>query len=109
MPRTCERFAHTANIDTVKSSVESFLASEGFSQKDYKGEQVWKKGTGLATAMQYMKIEYAENEVVVYAWIQMGVGDIGGKEHELKGIVGAIPKKNLRSRVDKLGSIIKSL
>jgi len=89
--------------------VEKFLASEGFSQKDYKGEQVWKKGTGFATAMQFIKIEYTEKEVVIYAWIQAGMGSVGGKEQDLTGIVGALPKKKLLTRIEKLESIVKSL
>ena len=109
MARTCKRFALAADMSAATGPIEQFLTSEGFSQKGYKGEQIWKKGTGLGTAMQFLKIEYAPGEVVVYGWIQMGVGDIGGQEHELKGIVAFIPKKNLLSRIDKIEAIVKSL
>jgi len=109
MARTRICAPYTADYKTVSSYVERFLIDEGFSPKDYHGEQVWKKGTGIATAMQYVKLEYTENGAVIYAWIQAGVGNVGGKEMDLTGIYGAVPKRNLLKRIQKLESIIKSL
>lgn len=109
MARTCICAPYTADYKTVNGYVERFLIDEGFSRKDYHGEQVWKKGTGLVTAMQYVKIEYTENAAVIYAWIQAGIGNFGGKELDLTGITGAVPKRNLLKRTQKLESIIKSI
>jgi len=109
MARTCRRVPYKASFKSVKDYVERFLSGEGFSQKDYQGEQVWKKGTGLMTAMEYIKVEFTENEVVLYAWVQAGIGNVGGKEMDLTGIVGSLPKKKLSTRLDQLESIIRSL
>lgn len=50
------------NIQTSKSSDEvlrvanDYLASEGFHKVEYNGEEVWKKGHGLALGPQFIKV-----------------------------------------------------
>ena len=74
--------------------------------KDYHGETVWKKGTGAMTAMQYIKLEYGQGSVTLYGWVQAGLGDVGGKEMDLKGFFGAMPKQSLLKVIKKIQAAV---
>lgn len=70
-------------------------------------EEVWKKGTGLMTAIQYIKPEYEGNTLKISAWVQVGAGNlIGGKERDLSGITGAAPKKSLKNTIEQLKQLL---
>lgn len=109
MPRTYIRVPFSANFETVDQTIRHILTDEGFTEKNINGEICWKKGTGLATAMQYVKVEYSQNEAVLYGWIQAGVGSLAGPEMDLTGFVGVIPKKQLQKRLDKIQQAVTSL
>lgn len=109
MSRTCIRVPFFVNFETVDQTVRHILIDEGFNEKNINGEICWKKGTGLATAMQYVKVEYSQNEVVLYGWIQAGVGSLAGPEMDLNGFVGAIPKKQLLKRLNKVQQAVTNL
>jgi hypothetical protein len=106
--RTCIKTPYRAEWETVNRVVEDVLKEEGFHKKRINEEDCWKKGTGMATAMQFMKIEYTETEAHIYGWIQVGLGDVGGKEQNLDGFVGMVPKKNLKRRMEKLARAIET-
>ena len=79
------------------------LSSNGFKEITINtGENVWKKGTGMLTAMQFIKLEFSQKEFVIYAWVQMGLGDLGGSEMDLTGFVAAIPKKQLINIIEQI-------
>lgn len=88
------------------SAAELVLSRNGFSRKDYRGEPVWKKGTGLLTAMQYAKLVPSGNCLLVQGWVQIGVGDAGLKEQCLTGMLGAIPKKMLLGVIDQIRAAV---
>lgn len=92
--------------DQAVLSVENVLRANGFKLKDYKGESVWKKGIGMMTAMQYVKVTPYGNGLGVQAWVQAGVGDIGLKEMCLDGVVAVVPKKMLLKVIDKMRQAI---
>lgn len=102
MPRSSFTIKHNNDFKTTESIIANILVSSGFKEKDYNGERVWKKGTGLMTAMQYIKIEYSENTVDIQAWVQAGMGNVGGKEMDLKGFVAAVPKRALMKVVQNI-------
>jgi hypothetical protein len=109
MSRTIMRVPFSANWEAVNSTVTSILLDEGFKEKDINGEKCWKKGTGMATAMQYVKVEYTQNELVLSGWLQAGVGSLAGPEMDLTGVVGIIPKKALKKRLDKIAQAVSAL
>ena len=45
------------------------------------------------TAMQFIKPEYYQGEVLLYGWVQAGLGSVGLNEMDLEGFVGVIPKQ----------------
>ncbi len=91
---------------TTNNNINNFLIQNGFKKMEKNNEEFWKKGTGMATAMQFIKIDYSENELTIYAWVQAGVGSVGGKEMELKGFVAAIPKKSLLKKIEKIKACV---
>lgn len=98
------RFAADYRIDKpddfIKFVSEDFFAKEGFRPAVYKGESVWKKGTGFVTAPQYIKLQYGQGNIHIEAWIK----SFG--EHGLDGFYGAIPKSELNSRVHTLINLL---
>ena len=91
----------------IQAMIQSALISDGFKLTDYKGEQCYKKGSGMATAMQFIKVAINQNGFFLEAWLRSGVGNayVGG-EMGLEGVVGAIPKKMLSERVKKIHNLV---
>ena len=93
--------------DMVRFIAEDYLNKEGFKQKIYKGEQVWKKGTGMLTAPQFIKFSTYQGNVHLEAWIKQAilpgvyVGEMG-----LNGAYGFAIKKLLKDRVDALARLL---
>ncbi len=48
-----------------------------------------------------MLAAYAGNINIESGWIQIGVGSVGGKEHDLSGLVAVIPKKSVEKTINK--------
>ena len=59
------------------------------------------------TAMHFIKLEYQQNMLVISGWIQMGIGPVGGREHDLNGITGKIPKQSVRNTIEKLKAAVR--
>ena len=89
------------NYESYNTAV-NILQANGFKEVSYNGETVWKKGTGLLTAMQYIKIEFTDTTLVVSGWVQAGVGSVGGNEMALNGIVAAVPKKSVMKVIEQI-------
>jgi hypothetical protein len=95
-----------ANAAQAVAAAERVLTGSGFHLKDYHGEQVYKKGTGLATAMQYVKVMTYQNYLWLQAWVQIGVGSAGFDDMSLDGVLGAMPKKFCQKVVNKIKSAV---
>lgn len=74
------------------------LISDDYKEINYNLEVVWKQGTGMMTAMHYIKVEYENDVAVIFGWVQVGVGHVGGKEHDLNGVSLVIPKNRLKKQ-----------
>lgn len=85
------------------------LELEGFKPYDYKGEACYKKGTGMATSMQFVKIYKDDQNIHIIVWLRSGAGSAYiGPEMNLNGVVGAIPKKMLKDRVARMQGLMTS-
>lgn len=102
MARTIIRVPFTADVDNTYNMVVSILQSNGYKEISYNGETVWKKGVGLLTAMQYIKIQFEENLLSVSGWVQAGLGSKGGSEMALNGVVAAVPKKSVMKVIEEI-------
>lgn len=106
MARTMMEIPFAGERRTVETAVRGVLVADKYKEIDYNGETVWKMGTGLATAMHFIKTEYAGQTLRLYGWVQIGVGSAGGKERDLTGVVGAIPKKSVKKTMEKIRAVI---
>ena len=106
MARTMMEIPFAGERQSVEAAVRGALAADKYKEIDYNGETVWKMGTGLATAMHFIKTEYAGQTLRLYGWVQIGVGSAGGKERDLTGVVGAIPKKSVKKTMEKIRAVI---
>lgn len=102
MSRSCFSFKYTS-FEKTKRIIESELKSNGYSQKIENGENLWKSGIGLLTAMKYIKVEFSGNEEVkIYGWIR----PMASPEQKLEGIVAALPKKQVLKLIQRIGNLI---
>lgn len=86
--------------DFIQFVSNDFFKKEGFQLINYKGEQLWKRGTGMVTAANYIKLQYGNGVIHIEAFIK----SFG--EQNLEGFYGAIPKSQLKSRVDTLVNLL---
>lgn len=89
----------------INEQIRNVLANDGYREINYNNEVVWKMGTGLMTAMHYIKFEFSDNVLCISGWVQVGVGSIGGKEHDLSGFVASIPKKSVAKTMAKIEAV----
>ena len=88
-------------------AISAYMTSEGFRQKQYKGQMVWKKGIGLMTYPQYLSIQYNGNSICVEAFIRypllpgVYIGELG-----INGFFAALPKGLLKQRVNTVEQFI---
>ena len=54
MARTIINLPLRNSVDESYNTAVNILQANGFKEVSYNGETVWKKGTGLLTAMQYI-------------------------------------------------------
>lgn len=104
--RTVVTIPYHCTLDEAQQKASVFLTGSGFKQTTIPtGELVWKKGTGMMTAMQFLKLDYAPDEITLSAWIQAGVGSLTGGEMPLTGVVGAVPKRQLLGVIERLKAL----
>ena len=103
MARTYYRIPYTCSFKELQANLEGCLESKGYFRYMYKNvENVWKKGTGIATSMHFIKIEYDESNVMIWGWTAAGLGSASMNEMGLTGFVGAVPKKMIRGTIEDL-------
>lgn len=107
MARTVIDIKMQVGREEADKIVRRILISDDYREINYNREVVWKKGTGMMTAMHYIKVEYENDTAVISGWVQIGVGSVGGKEHDLKGFLGVIPKKSVEKTMDKLVAALR--
>ena len=89
------------NPKEFKEKAEALLVENHYNQVNEYGEDVWKNGVGFLTASKYIKIEIEQDRTVVYAWIRgVAGGDMG-----VNGIVGIIPKQQVKKILTKIAQL----
>ena len=94
--------------ELLDKEIRNILIADDYREIDYNREIVWKKGTGLMTAMHYIKIEYSNDTLTVSGWVQIGLGSVGGKESSLEGFSAKIPKKSVKNTIEKIRTVVES-
>ena len=92
----------------VRFIVQDFFSKEGFIYTEYKGEYVWRKGTGWITAPQFIKVDYINGQVHIEAWLKnVLLPGVYFGEMNLKGGYGILLKKELQKSVDTLIALLQ--
>lgn len=103
MARTIVEIPIQVETTVAAQMIGQIMQSNGFHFTDYRGaEQVWKKGVGVLTAMQYLRVDYSPQKVMLSAWIQPGLGKAGIGELDLSGVAAIVPKKALKKVVNQV-------
>ena len=103
MARSYYQIEYTTSYAELKNRLESVLVANNYHPYVYnKAENVWKKGTGMMTAMMFIKIEYDVGKVTIQGWNCAGLGSLEMNEMALSGFVGAIPKKMCRTDIEAM-------
>lgn len=103
MARTIITLPYYNSYNEATNKLTLYLLEKGFKKILRNNEEVWKKGTGMLTAMQFLKFQFTDQkEVIISGWVQAGLGSIGFNEMDLSGTVAAIPKKSLLKTIDGL-------
>ncbi len=103
MARSSFTIQYTCSFEEAQQKVETILKEKGFQLQTIKtGEYAWKCGVGALTAMKFIKVEYAPNQIELSAWIQTGFAGFGGEELALTGFSGALPKRQLMNIIEEI-------
>ena len=93
--------------EQVIDIINQFALTEGFSPIHYKGEDVLKKGSGWATAPQFIKVVVQPGTVHIEAWLKNAL--LPGIYYGEMGVTGAFGfaiKQMLKDRVDRLAASV---
>ena len=111
--RTFVQVPITGDPNAIDNAGAQLLRQEGYELTQYNetglNETVWKKGTGMATAMKFIKLFYQPNILIISGWTSSGIGSITVNEMPLKGIVGAVPKKSCMNTIKMVVQIAQSV
>lgn len=102
MARTTLNIRYTCDYERANKIITGILTANGYKQINYMNESVWKNGTGLMTAMKYIKVDFNTDSVSLSGWVCTGVGSVSGSEMDLSGFVGALPKKQVMKVLERI-------
>ena len=111
MSRTLVNVTYNLPFQEAQRRIEGTLQADGFAPFTIlTGENVWKKGEGIATGMKFIKVEYGIGQANLYGWIQVAAlpGDQQGEESNLDGVAGVIPKKSVKQTIEKIQKALAS-
>lgn len=110
MSRFTQNFTSQFTSQQVFDFFADYLMKEGFSQHTEKGEGCWKKGVGMATYPQFIKLTRTQTGIyTLEAWLKypilpgVYVGELG-----LSGFFAVVPKQLLQKRVDDILNALKA-
>lgn len=89
--------------DFVDFIMSDFLQKYGFTLVKINGEMVYQKGKGLFEMPQYFSYRYVNGVIHIEAWVKFAwLPGVYGKEKDLSGVVGSIPKNAYKESIDEL-------
>ncbi len=84
-------------------NIKSILAQEGYEYLLENSEYVWKCGNGTWAAIKHIKYEFVDATTLhIVGWVK---SDVGG-ELNLDGILGGLPKKQVRAVISRIKAAI---
>ena len=104
MARTTQAVKLKTTQEEAERIIKVNLTADGYKLIDYDGEDdVWRKGTGVMTAMHYIKPEFEYGDTLYLSgWVRSGIDKTALKEQDLEGFVGMVPKKSVKATMEKI-------
>lgn len=103
MSKTVRQFKTALSEQEANSVVAVFYNQNGFSTYDYKGEQWYKKGTGILAGPQIMRVLINQNDIRIEAFTKYALfPGVYICENDLDSLIGALPNKQLKNAVERL-------
>ena len=103
MSRTTYIFPYT-DAEITERNIKQIFAQEKYYNVLENGESVWKCGNGNWAAIKYINYEFVDQQTLhIIGWVK---SDVGG-ELKLDGILGGLPKKQVRAVIDRIKAAIK--
>ena len=108
MARYINNFQITGDTNALVSSLNNYLASEGYKYENFKGEDVFKKGTGFLSCPTFFKLVLQGSTLHLETWMKYAIfpGVFIG-EFGVTGFVGSAAKFPWKKRITTIESMIK--
>ena len=101
------KFNHPIH-EQLFADIHQYMLSEGYEYRNFEGENVYKKGKGIAAGPTFIKIMADDGRIVVEAWVKFAVlpGVYAGESGLDSMAFGTIPKSVLADRVRNIERMI---
>lgn len=104
MARFVTQFNSPFTPQQINDATAAYLTNEGFEFREFDTQNVWKKGKGIMTYPQFIRVyQSAPGVYNLEAWLKVPVlpgvyvGELG-----IDGFFAAVPKSLLKGRVNAL-------
>ena len=102
MARNIYSVKYGCSLSEAKERTTQILLNNKFHMAEKDGDIIWVKGNVVTTGIKGIQIDYSEEEIKIYGWIQ---GLVGG-EVDLYGLVGANAKKEVKNTIEEIMAAI---
>ncbi len=93
--------------DFVQYIMTDFLSKHRFSLEQFKGEQVYRVGSGLLEMPKFLTWRYQNGVFHLEAWTRaVWLPGVYGKENDLSGFFGAVPKSTYKKDIEDLMGLL---
>lgn len=94
--------------DFVEYMMNDYLTKEGFKLVNFKGEQVYRSGGGIFEMPKMIIWNYQNGVFHLEAWTRAcWLPGVYGKESDMSGFVGALPKQKFRDSIMELERLLQ--
>lgn len=90
------------NKNQVSHVIEEILNSHKYDPNEKNGEKYWQQGIGISESPKFIRYYFEGNKVILEGWVKNF-----GKESELKGVVGSLPKRSCKKVIDEIADSVK--
>ena len=87
--------------------MHDFLTRMGMKQRQFKGEYVFSKGTGMFCPVKFLTYSYQNGCVHIEAWMRpVWLPGLYMGENDLSGFYGVAPKQIYKNEIDNLINVL---
>ena len=102
--RSAFELPYTCDKEKARDITIEFMQSHGFKAVTEGTETVWKKGSGLFSAMQYVRTDIMATKIVAQAWVRMAFFSAS----TLDGFIAGAPKRRLKKTINQLAETLRN-